>query len=296
MANQILVDPFPGGKDITTQAQLIRGSVALAGSAVGTGEPLNWLDLVTGVGYNDINRLGDGTRGTATALVTAFSASSGIVTATANNNFAAGQLITFVGCTSALGVLLNGVTVQVLTATATSFTFASAATGSGTGEVGLANTANQDYSLQGANKTLTGSVTALSASGGIVTVTAANNLLPGSQVVVTSSTSGIGASISGRTFSVISATASAFTIASTVTGATGTGTFSAVNPPQPFSVNFWSENASGYAYQYSRPTGVLYVMVQGAAAQAALAPLSAGAYPAGVVNDIIRYEATFLKS
>ena len=296
MANQILVDPFPGGKDITTQAQTLRGSVALAGSAVSTGEPLNWTDLVTGVGYNDINRLGDGARGSATALVTAFSAASGIVTATANNNFAAGQFLTFVGCTSVLGLLLNGATVQVLTATPTTFTFASTATGTGTGEVGLANGTNQEHPLQGGNNVLTGSVTALSASGGVVTVTAANNLLPGAQVVVTSSTSGIGAAISGKTFSVISATASAFTIASTTTGATGTGTFSAVNPPQPFSVKFWSENGSGYVYQYSRPTGVLYVMVQGAAAQAALAPLSAGAYPAGVLNDIVRYEATFLKS
>jgi hypothetical protein len=297
VANQILVDNFPGGRSIESAVEVFRGSIALAGSAVSTGEPLNWANMVSGVGYNSINREGGGQHGRATALVTAFSASTGTVTATAANNFQVGQLVTFVGLTTTLGLLLNGITVQIVTASATQFTFLSSATGSGSSEVGLAVTANSNlFPLQGANAAIAATVTALSASGGIVTVTAANTYLPGAQVVVTSSTSGIGATISGQTLTVLSATATAFKVTSSATGATGTGTASAVNPPQPFSVDLWSENASGIVYQYSRATGVLFALVQGAAAQAALAPLTAGVYPAAVLGDVIRYQASFAKA
>lgn len=297
MANVILVDPFPGGKSVESSVEVIRGSVVLAGSAVATGEPLNWNAMSTGIGYNEINYVGDGVHGPSTALVTTFAASSGTVTATANNNFSAGQQVTFVGNTSVLGLLLNGVTVTVVTATTTNFTFLSTATGTGTSEVGLAYTANSNvYPLQGANKAITGTVTALSASGGVVTVTAANNLVAGAQVVVTSATSGIGASISGVNLTVISATATAFKVTSAATGATGTGTFVAYNPPQPISVTFWTELASGYSYVYSRTTGVLFVQVGAASASLPAANLAAGAYPSGVLSDVIRYEATFLKA
>ena len=200
------------------------------------------------------------------------------------------------GNTSALGLLLNGVTVTVVTASSTQFTFLSSATGTGTSEVGLAVSGYAVQPLQGGNGAITGSVTALSASGGVVTVTAANTLLPGAQVVITSATSGIGATISGQTLTVLNSTSTAFTVKSSATGATGTGTFSGVNPPQPFSVKLWSELASGYIYQYSRTTGVLFVMVQGAAAADPLAPLAAAAYPSGVLSDVIRYEAKFQKA
>lgn len=296
MANQILVDPFPGGRDIGSQVDTWSGTIALAGSAVTTGEPLNWSNIVTGVGYNEINRLGEGVHGSATALVTAFSASSGTVTATAANNFSVGQQVTFVGCTTTLGKLLNGVTVTVVTASSTQFTFTSSATGTGTSEVGLAVSGRNVYPLQSANAAITGSVTALSASGGIVTVTAANNLLPGAQVVITSSSSGIGASISGQTLTVLNSTSTAFTVTSAATGATGTGTYSGINPPQPFTVSVWSELASGYTYAYSRTTGVLFVQVGGASASQPQANLAAGAYPSGVLNDVIRFEAKFLKA
>lgn len=296
MANQILVDPFPGGRDIGSQVDTWSGTIALAGSAVTTGEPLNWANIVTGVGYNEINRLGEGAHGSATALVTAFSASSGTVTATAANNFSVGQQVTFVGCTTTLGKLLNGVTVTLATASSTQFTFLSSATGTGTSEVGLAVSGRNVYPLQSANAAITGSVTALSASGGIVTVTAANNLLPGAQVVITSSTAGIGASISGQTLTVLSSTSTAFTVTSSATGATGTGTYSGINPPQPFTVSVWSELASGYTYAYSRTTGVLFVQVGGASASQPQANLAAGAYPSGVLNDVIRFEAKFLKA
>lgn len=297
MANQILVDNFPGGKDISTQVEAFNGSVALCGSAVSTGEPLNWASIVGGEGYNQLSRFGNGTHGSATALVTAFSASTGTVTATANNNFKVGQQVTFVANTSTLGLLLNGVTVTIVTASATQFTFLSSATGSGSSETGLAVTANSNmFPLQGGNASISATVTALSASGGIVTVTATNTYLPGAQVVVTSVSSGIGVGISGKTLTVLQSTGTAFTVTSSATGATGTGTAAGINPPQPFSVNFWSENGSGIVYQYSRATGVLYALVQGAAAQAALAPLTAGAYPASVLGDLIRYRALFTKA
>lgn len=296
MANQILVDSFPGGKDISTQVETFSGAIALCGSAVSTGEPLNWANLITGTAYTSVNREGGGGHGSGQAYVTAFSASTGTVTATAANNFSVGQLVTFVGCTTTLGLLLNGVTVQVVTASATQFTFTSTATGSGSSETGIAVNANSNvYPLQGANKAIAATVTALSASGGIVTVTAANTYVPGAQVVVTSATSGIGASISGKTLIVLNSTGTAFTVTSSATGATGTGTASAINPPQPFSVKVWSELASGYVYQYSRTTGTLFVLT-GAAAQSPLTALSAGTYPSGVLNDLIRYEAKFLKA
>lgn len=296
MSNQILVDTFPGGRSIEGGAEIFRGAIALAGSAVAAGEPLNWANLVTGIPYNSVNREGGGAHGSGQAYVTAFSASTGTVTATANNNFQVGQLLTFVGNTSTLGLLLNGVTVQVVTASSTSFTFLSSATGSGSSEVGIAVNANANvFPLQGANKAIAATVTALSASGGVVTVTAANTYVPGAQVVITSATSGIGATISGQTLTVLSSTSTAFKVTSSATGATGTGTASGINPPQPFSVKVWSELASGFIYQYSRTTGVLFVLT-GAAAQSPLTALSAGVYPSGVLGDLIRYEATFYKS
>ena len=117
--------------------------------------------------------------------MTTFAASAGVVTATANNNFFVGQQITFVGNTSTLGLLLNGVIVTVATVAPRSLHSLPAATGSGSGEVGLAVTANANvFPLQGANAAIAATVTALSASGSILTVTAANNYLPGAQVVM----------------------------------------------------------------------------------------------------------------
>jgi hypothetical protein len=316
MANQILVDNFPGGRSIESAVETFRGSIALCGSAVSTGEPLNWADMVSGVGYNEVNRLGNGGNGSGNALVTALSASTGTITATAANNFQVGQLVTFVACTSTLGLLLNGLTFQIVTASSSQFTFLSASTGSGSGETGMAvNANNLLFPLQGANKSLAATVTALSASGGIVTVTATNSYLPGAQVVITSTSSGIGASISGQTLTVLQSTGSAFTVTSAATGATGTGTASGINPPQPFEVQVWSELASGYIYQYSRTTGVLYVfesasftpagtnssatppIFTGTPVPAApFSKLAAAAYPSGVLNDLIRYKATFQKA
>jgi hypothetical protein len=298
MANQILADPFPGGIANEDQVQIFSGTIALAGSAVTAGEPLNWSNIATGVSYNEINRLGDGLHGKNTALVTAYSASSGTVTATAANNFSAGQQVTFVGNTTTLGLLLNGVTVTVVTATATNFTFLSSATGTGTSEVGLAVSGYAVAPIQGANAPINLTITAISASGSVLTVTAANALLPGAQVQIAVASGTLGPKLAGLNLPVLVSTGTAFTatMPSALSGTTGTGTGIGTNPPQPFSLCFWSELASGYSYAYSRTTGVLFVQVGGASASLPMANLAAGAYPSGVLNDVIRYEAKFLKS
>jgi len=302
MANQILVDPFPGGISNEDQAQVFSGSVALCGSAVATGEPLNWTNIVTGVGYNEINRLGAGLHGNSTALTTGFAVSAGICTVTAANNFSVGQQVTFLGNTQTLSALFNNIApVTILSATSTTFTFATASTGTTTtGDVGLAVSGYPVSPLQGANSAIAATVTALSASGTTLTVTAANTYLPGAQVQITVATGTLGPKLAGLTLTVIQSTSTAFTatMPSALTGTTGTGTASGINPPQPYSVKFWTELGSGYVYQYSRTTGVLFVMAQTSSASAGdpLAKLAAAAYPAGVLNDVIRYEARFLKS
>jgi hypothetical protein len=69
----------------------------------------------------------------------------------------------------------------------------------------------------------------------------------------------------------------------------------------PTEVDVWSEPApgvspSGYQYQYvrgaTRDAGLLAILT-GAAAQSALAELSAGAVPAAVSGDVIRFKAVF---
>jgi hypothetical protein len=64
-------------------------------------------------------------------------------------------------------------------------------------------------------------------------------------------------------------------------------------------VKFWSELASGYVYEYSSTTGVLFVAQVPAAGSltnaAPLSALAAAAYPAGVLGDVIKYEAKFCK-
>lgn len=304
MANQIFVDPFPLGKSIESGVQVFRGAIALAGSAVSTGEPLNWASLISGEVYNQVSLTGNGVHGSNQAYVTTLAASTGTITATANNNFQVGELLTFVACTSTLGLLLNGVIVQVVTASATQFTFLSASTGTGTGELGMAVSANQQvFPLQRATNTLSVTVSALSASGSTLTVTGANFFVAGAQVVVAVATGTLGPKLAGLTLPVLASTGTAFTatMPSALTGSTGTGTASGNNPPQPSSVKVWSELGSGYIYQFSRTTGVLYVLEVGAIASTpatavALAPLAAAAYPSGVLADLVRYEATFMKA
>ena len=299
MANQILVNPFPSGFDSTQTLLTVRGTVALCGSAVSTGEPLNWASLAEGIGYNEINFDGNGIHGAGSALTTGFAVSAGVCTCTAANNFAVGQQVSFVGNTQTLSALFNAQVVIIISASSSQFTFATTNTGTATtSDVGLAfNYTPVLVPVRSNGSTLAATVTALSASGGIITVTAANVYLPGAQVTISVATGTLGPKLTG-TYTVLSSTTTAFTFASASTGSTGTGTASGINPLVPFTVTFSSALNSGYVYQYSQPTGVLYVMAQtsGAAAGDPLAKLAAAAYPAGVLNDIVKYEAKFRKA
>lgn len=300
MANQILINPFPFGVSNQQQWQTLEGTIALAGSAVATGEPLNWGDLISGIGYNEINFTGNGVHGNGTALVTTLSGDGTTVTATAANNFSVGQVVKFKGCTTAMGLLLNGVSVTIVTASATQFTFLNASNTTGTSEVGLAvvdKTARPILQLLPSAQAIA-SVTALSATGSVLTVTAANALLPGASVVVSVATGTLGPLLAGLSLPVIQSTGTAFTatMPSALSGTTGTGTAVGYNPPQPFSLRFWSALASGYTYQYKNTFGTLFTMVGGASASLPQAPLAAAAYPAGVLADVIKFSAKFTRS
>jgi hypothetical protein len=299
MANQILVNPYPYGFDVTQRGVLLAGSIALCGAAVATGEPINWANLATGIGYNEINFAGNGVHGSGSALTTGFAVSAGVCTVTAANNFAAGQTVSFVGNTQTLSALFNGVNAQIVTATATTFTFNTAQTGTTTtGDVGLAFNANKVFSPALPGPQLTATVTALSASGTTLTVTAANTFLPGASVQVNVATGTLGPKLT-MTVPVIQSTGTAFTatMPSALTGTTGTGTATGSNAPQPFSLKVWSALNSGYTYQYNQTFGTLFVDAQTNAAAAGdpLAKLAAAAYPAGVLNDVIKFEARFTK-
>lgn len=297
MGSQLLINSFPAGSTIDQSAQWVDGSIILYGSAVSTGEPLNWANIISGVAYNELNYQGNGAHGGNAAYATGFAVSAGTVTVTANNNFQVGQLVTFAGATGTLSALFNGQTVQVVTASATQFTALTANTGTTTtGDVGIVVSGPQWYPLarsRGAAQNLT--VTAVAASGGIITVTAANALLPGASVTLSVATGTLGPKLTG-TYVVASASATAFTFSSAATGTTGTGTGVGQNCPQPISVTFWSANASGYLYAYSEATGVLFAQVGAASASLPAANLAAGAYPSGVLGDVIKYSARFAKA
>lgn len=298
MASQLLVNPFPAGKFDAQGITAIHGSIVLAGSAVATGEPIYWNNLVTGIGYNEANFQGNGqAHGAASAVVTALSASGGVITATAANNFSVGSPVTFVGCTTQLGAKLNGFTFNVASASSSQFTFASTATGTGSSENGLAISGSSLTLDTPAQPVQTASVTAVSASGGIITATAANTFLPGAKVQFTNGSTGLAASLSnGQTYTVLTATSSAFTFASSLTGSTGTATATGANAPQPLYVEFSSAANSGYVYQYSQATASLFVLeVPNLSPPVVLGNLGAGAYPAGVTGDVIKYMAYFTR-
>lgn len=299
MAVQLLVNHYPCGFDAGTGDLTVNGSVVLAGSAVTTGEPINWNNLSTGIGYNEINYRGNGQNGEGAAYTTGFAVSTGICTVTANNNFQAGFQVTFLGNTQTLSALFNGVVVTILTATSTTFTFATTQTGTTTtGDVGLA-VAYRPVQIPepGVGYTQNLTVTALSASGTTLTVTAANKLLPGAQVTISVATGTLGPKLAGLTLPVIQSTGTAFTAAmpSALTGTTGTGTGTGVNGVVPYSVKFWSTLNSGYIYQYNETFGTLFAMVGGASASLPLANIGAGAYPSGILADVIKYEARFAR-
>jgi len=301
MANVLLVNPYNSGFDATQNTLTVNGSIVLAGSAVATGEPINWNQLYDGIGYNEINYKGNGKNGDGAAFTTGFAVSAGTATVTANNNFFAGQQISFLGNTGTLSALFNGNVVTLLTATSTNFTFATANTGTTTtGDVGVAFRYDpRTIPEPGVNYTQNLTVTALSASGTTLTVTAANKLLPGAYVAISVATGTLGPKLAGLQLPVIQSTGTAFTatMPSALTGTTGTGTGTGVNGLVPYSVKFWSELGSGYEYQYNSTFGTLFVMAQTNAAAAGdpLAKLGAAAYPAGVLADVVKFEAKFAR-
>ena len=306
MANQLFINPYPYGQDNTQRDEIIDGSLVLCGSAVSTtvGESINWQNILSGIGYNESNFRGSsGTQfglNNGSALVTAFSASAGTVTATAANNFQVGQKVTFLGNTSVLGLLLNGTTATVVTATSSNFTFLSSATGTGTSEVGMAVSGKPFFPNAFLGPTIAAAITATSASGGLITITAANKFQPGANVLFGANGTGtiLTALLAAQTsisWEVVTATATSFTIASSITGTTGTGTVTGNNPAMPYTVEFWSQNNSGYNYAYNETTGQLFVQVGGAAVSSPMANIAAGAYPAAVLGDIIKYTAKLVR-
>ena len=299
MANQLLVNSFPAGFDSTQTTLTVNGSILLAGSAVSTGEPINWNSLIDAIAYTQVNYRGNGKNGTGAAYTTGFAVSAGTATVTAANNFLVGDQVSFLGNTGTLSALFNGQVGTILTATSSQFTMTTANTGTTTtGDVGIAfRYVPVSLPVPPDGATVSVTVSAVSASGGVVTVTGANNLLPGAAVTFAGFASGtLGPKlIAAGPLVVASSTTSAFTITSALTGTTGTGTASGSNPPTPFSVKFWSSLASGYVYQYSSTTGVLFVVEGGSTTSVPLAPLGAGAYPSGVLADVILYEAKFTK-
>ena len=303
MPNQLLLNPFPAGFDSTQTTLTANGSIQLYGNAVAAGEPINWASLIDGIGYNEVNFRGNGVHGQNTAQTTGFAVAAGIATVTAASNFSIGQTVTFAGNAGTLSALFNGLSFTILTATSSQFTFTTTLTGTTTsGDVGVAYTGKSVVPpVPSYGATLLATVTALSAAGTTLTVTAANAYLPGAKVQVAVATGTLGLKLAGVNLTVLASTSTAFTalMPSALTGSTGTGTASGVNPPQPYSVKFWSELASGYEYQYSSTTGVLFVTQVPAAASltnpAPLSALSAAAYPAGVLGDVIKYEAKFCK-
>lgn len=299
MSLQIFANPWPyAGRDNTQNLIAVSGSIQLYGSYPSGGEPVDWTKIVSAFGYNELSPLGLGVAAAnGSAQVTTLSASAGTITATAANNFVVGQQVTFVGCTSTLGLLLNGQTVTVVTASSSQFTFTNAATGTGTGETGIVYSGRQ-YGVVGyGSNPLTASVTAVSASGGVVTVTAANNFVPGAQVTFSGFASGtLGPKlITASPLTVASATSSAFKITSGLTGTTGTGTAIGSNPAQPIFVKFSDGSDTGYTFNYSPATASLQVQVSSSTAGNPAADISATTYPAALLACCLKYRAYFVK-
>jgi hypothetical protein len=80
-------------------------------------------------------------------------------------------------------------------------------------------------------------------------------------------------------------------ITTTATTTTGQGQFSVVIGPDTQWIE--SVSGSGYVYAYNKPTGLIQIFT-GAAAQSPLTELAAGALPAGVLSDVVEFEAEYV--
>jgi hypothetical protein len=56
-----------------------------------------------------------------------------------------------------------------------------------------------------------------------------------------------------------------------------------------------SISGSGYAYVYNKATGKIQIFVNSGTAQNPQAELAAGAVPTGVINDVIEFEAEWVR-
>jgi hypothetical protein len=64
---------------------------------------------------------------------------------------------------------------------------------------------------------------------------------------------------------------------------------------KPSTIDIYSATGSGFVYNYVESTGKVVILVQGAAATDPLAELAAGALPAGVTADTLRFVSRWSK-
>ncbi len=297
MPSQIFVDPNPQGVNYQQRGIMVHGSVLLGGSYPSGGEALDWTNVRAGYPYPFPSNV-TGTAGNASAQVTNIAPSAGVITVTAANRFYAGQVVSFVGLTTALGLLLNGGNFQVTTATASNFTITTPLTAASGADTGLAVSGGLVELVAPPGPTLTATVSSLAVSAGVITVTATNSFVPGASVSFQSLTTVLGLLMNALPPQKITfANATTFKFANTITGAAGadTGTATAQIPAIPSTVEFWSEKASGYTYSMDKANNLFHVQVGGASASLPSADFAAGAYAAGISGDIIRYRAYFNK-
>ncbi len=297
MPIQLFVDPNPPGVNYQQRGIMVHGSVALAGSYPSGGEAMDWTNVRAGLPYPFPSNV-NGTAGNASAVITNIAPSAGVITVTAANRFYAGQSVSFVGLTTALGLLLNGGNFTVTTATTTNFTITTPLTAASGADTGLAVSGGLYETVSPPGPTLSASVTSLAVSAGVITVTAANSFVPGASVTFQSLTTALGLLMNALPPQKVTfANATTFKFSNAATGAAGadTGTATAQIPAIPSTVEFWSENASGYSYVMAKANNLFHVQVSGAVISLPNADLAAGAYPTEVKSDIVRYRAYFAK-
>lgn len=141
-----------------------------------------------------------------TATITNSLATTSLLTMTCSNSFSPGNFVVIQGLTN--GAAANGVIVQILTASSTQFTAtwtgSSFSTAADSGTAALLVTAGGAPITIGRAATITNSLATASSAGtaGVITLTAANNWVPGNIVVIDGLTNG--AAVNGDILTVIS--------------------------------------------------------------------------------------------
>lgn len=160
----------------------------------------------------------------------------------------------------------------------------------------LADTSGQNVTIPTYTQPPVAVITNSALTSNVVTITAANSLVAG-QYVTFSGLTNIPA-LNGQTLKVISSglSATAFEVDFThanVASAAETG--DAVTVIGPDDLIITSQTGSGVIYQYNKAFATIQIFVQGAAAQDALAELTAGALASPVLADILNFCATWAK-